>query len=106
MTNISSIASLEHHALRGRSEGARSGPSSRGVPDRLAKGLGWFSLGLGLTELAPDASPGRSGWRARKPWCASMVRGEIGSGILSLSVDREISASGAGSPVTASISRR
>ena len=34
----------------------RSGPSSLGTSDRLAKALGWFSLGLGLTELL---APGR-----------------------------------------------
>jgi hypothetical protein len=29
----------------------RSGPSSLGAADRLAKALGWFSIGLGLAEL-------------------------------------------------------
>jgi len=57
MTNMLNIASLSHIT---RSEGdpkvIHAGPSSRGVPDSLAKGLGWFSLGLGLTELlAPPA---------------------------------------------------
>ena len=28
-----------------------SGPSSLGAADRMAKALGWFSIGLGLTEL-------------------------------------------------------
>ena len=28
-----------------------SGPSSLGTADRMAKALGWFSIGLGLTEL-------------------------------------------------------
>jgi hypothetical protein len=28
-----------------------SGPSSRALPDNMAKRLGWFSLALGLTEL-------------------------------------------------------
>ena len=28
-----------------------SGPSSLGPADRMAKAIGWFSIGLGLTEL-------------------------------------------------------
>ena len=32
-----------------------SGPSSLGAADRLAKALGWFSIGLGVAELvAPE----------------------------------------------------
>ena len=38
-----------------RSEGdpkvVRSGPSSLGAADQMARALGWFSIGLGLTEL-------------------------------------------------------
>ncbi len=73
MTNIASFARLSHIT---RSEGdpkvLQSGPSSSGVPDGLAKALGWFSLGLGLTELlAPGASRRRSEWKARRVWCAS-----------------------------------
>jgi hypothetical protein len=38
-----------------RSEGdpkiIRTGTSSSGAADRIAKGLGWFSIGLGLAEI-------------------------------------------------------
>ena len=42
-----------------RSKGApkvlHSGPSSLGAADRMAKALGWFSIGLGIAELvAPE----------------------------------------------------
>ena len=60
MTNITSFSNIT------RSEGdpkvLRSGPSSRGVPDSLAKGLGWFSLGL-----APATSGLRPGRTQRAP---------------------------------------
>ena len=51
LTNITGIA---------RSEGdprvERKGPSSMTGADRLARALGWFSIGLGITELV---APGR-----------------------------------------------
>lgn len=46
MTFFSNIARSE-----GDPEVLRSGPSSLGRADQLAKALGWFSLGLGLAEL-------------------------------------------------------
>ncbi|GJD90434.1 MULTISPECIES: hypothetical protein [Methylobacterium] len=92
MTNISSIASLSNIT---RSEGdpkvLRSGPSSRGVPDRLAKGLGWFSLGLGLTELlAPRRITRALGMEGKEALVRVYGAREIGSGILSLSVDKNL----------------
>ena len=46
MTYISNIARSQ-----GDPKVLRSGPSSLGGADRLARALGWFSLGLGLAEL-------------------------------------------------------
>jgi hypothetical protein len=76
-----------------RSEGdpkiVRSGRSSLDTFDRLAKGLGWFSLGLGLAELlAPRAMTRALGMEGAE----NLVRGygvrEIGAGVLCLSVDK------------------
>lgn len=92
MTNISSLASLSNIT---RSEGdpkvLRSGPSSRGVPDSLAKGLGWFSLALGLTELfAPHRITRALGMEGKEALVRVYGAREIGSGILSLSVDKNL----------------
>lgn len=92
MTNIASITNLSHIA---RSEGdpkiLRSGPSSRGVPDVLAKGLGWFSLGLGLTELlAPRRITGALGLEGKEALVRVYGAREVASGILSLSVDKNL----------------
>ncbi|MGT2479050.1 hypothetical protein ACU4GR_09380 (plasmid) [Methylobacterium oryzae CBMB20] len=92
MTNISSIASLSNIT---RSQGdpkvLRSGPSSREVPDSLAKGLGWFSLGLGLTELlAPRSITRALGMEGKEALVRVYGAREIGSGILSLSVDKNL----------------
>lgn len=92
MTNISSLASLSNIT---RSEGdpkvIRSGPSSRGVPDSLAKGLGWFSLGLGLTQLlAPQRITRALGMQGKEALVRVYGAREIGSGILSLSVDKNL----------------
>ena len=37
--------------MKGDPKVIHSGPSSLGAADRMAKALGWFSIGLGLTEL-------------------------------------------------------
>lgn len=86
MTGISHIA---------RSEGDPrilcSGPSSRGFPDRLARGLGWFSIGLGLAELI---APGRIcrflGMEGREGLVRAYGVREIGAGILTLSPDKHL----------------
>ncbi|ACB28178.1 hypothetical protein [Methylobacterium radiotolerans] len=89
MTNITSFSNIT------RSEGdpkvLRSGPSSRSVPDSLAKGLGWFSLGLGLTELlAPGRITRALGMEGKEALVRVYGAREIGSGILSLSVDKNV----------------
>lgn len=92
MTKISSITGLSNVT---RSEGdpkvLHSGPSSRGIPDSLAKGLGWFSLGLGLTELlAPQRITRALGMEGKEALVRVYGAREIGSGILSLSVDKKL----------------
>jgi hypothetical protein len=77
-----------------RSEGdpkvIQSGRSSLGSTDRLARALGWFSIGLGVTELlAPRRVASTLGMEGREGLvCAHGVR-EIFSGILCLSVDKQ-----------------
>jgi len=92
MTNIASFARLSHIT---RSEGdpkvLQSGPSSSGVPDGLARALGWFSLGLGLTELvAPRRIPSALGMDGTETLVRVYGAREIASGVLSLSVDKNL----------------
>jgi hypothetical protein len=67
----------------------RSGRSSRVASDELARGLGWFGIGLGVAQiLAPRAFTRTLGLHGQD----GLVRGfgvrEIASGMLCLSVDR------------------
>ncbi|WP_207540481.1 hypothetical protein [Sabulicella rubraurantiaca] len=85
MLSISNIARSE-----GDPKVLRSGPSSRGGTDELARALGWFSIGLGLAELlAPRQITRALGMEGKE----MLVRGyglrEIGHGILSLSPDKK-----------------
>lgn len=67
------------------------GPSSLGVPDRLARGLGWFGLGLGLVQLvAPGRITRALGLKGKEGLVRAYGAREIGSGILSLSVDKQV----------------
>jgi hypothetical protein len=78
-----------------RSEGdpkvLHSGPSSLGASDRIGRALGWFSIGLGLTELL---LPGRITRALGMKGSEGLVRAygvrEIGSGILSLSIEKNL----------------
>jgi hypothetical protein len=66
----------------------RKGPSALGASDRLAKALGWFSIGLGLVELL---APGRVARPLGVPRASPLIRAfgarEIATGIGALSVD-------------------
>ncbi len=67
-----------------------SGPSSLAAPDKLARMLGWFSIGLGLIELlAPRRITGPLGMEGSEGLVRAYGAREIGSGILSLSVQEE-----------------
>jgi hypothetical protein len=86
MTYISNIA---------RSDGApkvlRSGPSSLGTVDRLARTLGWFSIALGLIELTAPGSITRAlGMTGREGLVRAYGAREICAGIVSLSPDKHL----------------
>jgi hypothetical protein len=77
-----------------RSEGdpkvLETGPSSLAVSDRLARVLGWFSIGLGLTEvLAPHRLTRALGMEGQETLVRAYGIREIGTGLLSLSPDRQ-----------------
>ena len=76
-----------------RSEGdprvLRNGPSSLTGADRLARALGWFSVGLGVIELA---APGRIARTLGLDGKEALIRGygarELASAVPTLSVDK------------------
>lgn len=89
MSSIASLSNITRSA--GDPKVIRTGPSSRGIPDSLAKGLGWFSLGLGLTELlAPRRITQALGMEGKEALVRAYGAREIGSGILSLSIDKKL----------------
>jgi hypothetical protein len=67
-----------------------SGPSALPRTDRMARGLGWFSIALGIAELlAPRSIARHLGVEGKEAMiCAAGVR-EIASGVVSLSVDKK-----------------
>lgn len=68
----------------------RTGPGSLTPADRLAKTLGWVSIGLGLTELFASRQVARAlGLRGQEGLIKGFGAREIGSGILCLSVDKK-----------------
>lgn len=69
----------------------RSGPSSLGAMDRMAKALGWFSIGLGLTELVAAERITRAlGMEGREALVRAYGVRELGHGIVSLSPDKHL----------------
>lgn len=77
-----------------RSEGdpkiLKSGPSSLGASDRLAKALGWFSIGLGVSQLVAAPRYTRAlGIEGNEGLVRAFGVREITSGVLSLSVDKK-----------------
>jgi hypothetical protein len=78
-----------------RSEGdpriVRSGPSSANSADRLARALGWFSIGLGLAELiAPRSITTALGMEGKEGLVRAYGAREVASGILSLSTEKQL----------------
>ena len=68
-----------------------TGPSSLGAGDRLARGLGWLSLGLGAFELvAPGALAGWLGLWNRQSRLRAFGLREVVTGVLTLSVDKQL----------------
>jgi len=69
----------------------QSGPSSLGLPDRLGRALGWFSIGLGLVELLQPRRVTRAlGVPGRERLVRLYGLRELGAGMMSLSLDKEI----------------
>jgi hypothetical protein len=78
-----------------RSEGdpkvLRSGPSSIDASDRLARGLGWFSIGLGLAELmAPVQFTRALGMEGREGLVRTYGAREVAAGIMTLSTEKHL----------------
>ena len=68
-----------------------SGPSSLGAADRLAKALGWFSIGLGVAELAaPERFTRALGMEGKEALVRAYGVRELGHGIVSLSPDKHL----------------
>lgn len=69
----------------------RSGPSSFGAGDRLARRLGWLGVGLGLAQLmAPHRLTRALGMEGTESLVRTFGLREIASGILTLSVDKKL----------------
>ncbi len=87
MTMTTKLLNIER--AKGDPRVLETGPSSLRNADRLARGLGWFSLALGAVQLLAARRVTRA---LGMPGQEGLVRAygvrEIGSGILSLSVDK------------------
>ena len=86
LTNLTRIA---------RSEGdpriERKGPSSLTEADRLARALGWFSIGLGLIQLAAPERVARSlGLYDKEGLIRAYGARELASAVPTLSVDKTV----------------
>jgi hypothetical protein len=66
-----------------------SGPSSLQATDRLARWLGWFSVGLGVAELvAPGKITRALGLQGKEGLVRAFGVREIGAGMLTLSTEK------------------
>lgn len=86
LTNLTGIA---------RSEGdprvESKGPSSLTGPDRLARALGWFSIGLGVAELVAAGRIARAlGMEDKQSLIRAYGARELAAAIPTLSVDKPI----------------
>jgi hypothetical protein len=70
-----------------------TGPSSLKTADRVGRALGWFSMGLGLTELlAPKVLTRWLGVEGREGLVRAYGAREIASGVMCLSVNNDYGA--------------
>jgi hypothetical protein len=68
-----------------------TGPSSLSTPDRLARGLGWFSLALGAVELmAPGYITRTLGLKGKEALVRAYGARELAAGVPTLSVDSKV----------------
>jgi hypothetical protein len=86
LTNLSGVA---------RSEGdprvEQKGPSSLTTADRLARGLGWFSIGLGIAELvAPGRIARALGIGHKRGLIRAYGARELAAAVPTLSVDKNV----------------
>lgn len=69
----------------------QSGPSSLGAADQLGRALGWFSIGLGLSQLLAAPRYTRSlGVEGNEWFVRACGMREIAHGMLSLSTERRV----------------
>jgi len=67
-----------------------TGPSSFGTSDRMARNLGWFSLGLGALEiLAPERITRALGMEGQESLVRAYGFREVAAGMLSLSIEKK-----------------
>jgi hypothetical protein len=86
------LSSVTHKIARSQGDPKvlRSGPSSLGTSDKLAKALGWFSIGLGLAELvAPRRFTRALGMEGKEGMVRAFGFREIVSGVVSLSPEKQ-----------------
>ena len=68
-----------------------TGPSSLPTEDRIARALGWFSIGLGITELAMAPQLARAlGMHGQESLVRAFGAREIAAGVVTLSVDKTL----------------
>src|ERR1700712_1763776 len=86
VTNITRIARSENDPSV-----QRKGPSSLTGADRLARALGWFSIGLGVAELvAPGRLARTLGLEGKEGLIRSYGARELASAIPTLSIDKPV----------------
>src|SRR4051794_28335842 len=89
MTYLTSVSNIARS--KGDPKILSSGRGSLDNTDRLARALGWFSIGLGLTELlAPGALTRWLGMEGNEALVRAYGLREIGAGIMTLSPDKGI----------------
>jgi len=86
------LTRLSHIARsKGDPKVQHKGPSSLPGPDRLARMLGWFSIGLGLTELLAPARVARAvGLEDKQGLIRAYGARELASALPTLSIDKQI----------------
>lgn len=89
MANLANLSNIVRS--KGDPKILGAGPSSFWGSDRLARALGWFSIGIGLTELfAPRLLTRMMGLRGNETLLRAYGLREIGAGIVSLSTDKAV----------------
>jgi hypothetical protein len=86
LENVSNIARSQ-----GDPKVISTGPSSFGASDRMARNLGWFSLGLGALEiLAPERITRALGMEGKESLVRAYGFRELAHGVLTLSIEKKV----------------